>query len=298
MRTHHRLAAVADCRHGVVARRQLRELGYSEAAIGRAVAFGRLHRVHRGVYAVGHAKLSPHGRCHAALLTCGPRSLLSHSSAAWLWGLQPRLVAAIEVAVPHRGHGRRTVRVINIPSLREEDRTTSDGLPVTAVPRTLLDRASTISRRGLEKDLNRAERLGILDLGAIDRRLALAGKHPRALNAPLRTRPPPRACVHPIRPGAPVPQTRARRGPAGALGERLRRRLSARYVLRARALRGRARRLRVPPGPRRPARAAAQRAAQRPIDCWYRVKPMPEQTAAMIQKRSMILVSDQAIISK
>ena len=175
---HQGLATVAARQHGVVARRQLRELGYSEATIGRAVASGRLHRIHRGVYAVGHTCLSQHGLCHAALLTFGPKALLSHSSAAWLWGLEPKLITAIEVAVPSRGHGRKTVRIHHIPSLHEDDRATSEGLPLTSVPRTLLDRAPTVSRGHLERILNRAERLEILDLGAVDKTLARAGKHP------------------------------------------------------------------------------------------------------------------------
>jgi very-short-patch-repair endonuclease len=169
---------MARAQHGVVSRTQLRGLGYSDGAVDRSVSAGRLHRIHRGVYAVGHTQLSPHGQCRAALLACGPQALLSHSSAAWLWGLRPQLVVAVEVTVPRRGHGRKTIRIHHIPSLRKEDRAESEGLPVTAVPRTLLDLASTSHRKRLERDLNRAERLGIFNLAAIDELLARAGRHP------------------------------------------------------------------------------------------------------------------------
>lgn len=177
MRTHHELAAVAERQDGVVGRGQLRQLGYSDAAIGRGVAAGRLHRIHRGVYAAGHTRLSLRGRCQAALLACGPKALLSHSSAAWLWGLQPRLTAPVEVALARRGHRRKEIRVHSIPSLHREDRGASEGLPVTAVPRTLLDLAATESRRNLERALNRAERMAILDLGALDHALTRARRH-------------------------------------------------------------------------------------------------------------------------
>lgn len=83
-----RLAELAAAQHGVVSIRQLRRrLGYSHAQVQRATEAGRLHRLHHGVYAVGHSHLSLHGQCLAAVLACGPGALLSHWSAAWLLGL-------------------------------------------------------------------------------------------------------------------------------------------------------------------------------------------------------------------
>jgi len=177
-RTHHGLARLAEAQHGVVSRGQLRELGYSGSAIDRAVRSGRFHRIHRGVYAVGHRRLSPHGRCRAALLACGPRALLSHDSSAWLWGLEATLSAIVEVALRSRGHRRRGIQIHYLPRLAAEDVATREGLPTTAVPRTLIDRAATISRRSLDRDLDRVARLGLLDVAAIDHLLARAGRHP------------------------------------------------------------------------------------------------------------------------
>lgn len=168
VRTHDGLARLAGRQAGVVSRRQLRELGYSEAAIGRAVSAARLHRVHRGVYAVGHRLLSAHGRCHAAVLACGPDAVLSHASAAWLWGLQPKLGSLVEVSIPTRGHPRKAIQVHHLLSLGTEDRDKSEGLPVTAIPRTLLDLAATLRRSPLDHAVQRAERLDLLDLGKID----------------------------------------------------------------------------------------------------------------------------------
>lgn len=74
--------------YGVVSVRQLRQqLGYSPHRVLREVRAGRLHRLHRGVYAVGHRRISIRGTCLAAVLSCGPGALLSHGSAAWLWGI-------------------------------------------------------------------------------------------------------------------------------------------------------------------------------------------------------------------
>ncbi len=162
----------------MISRGQLRALGYSDSAISRATSSGRLHRVHRGVYAVGHRSLSAHGNCHAALLACGRGSLLSHSSAAWLWGLFPRLAMPVEVTQPTRGHRRGALRIHYASSLRTGDRTKQEGLRVTSVARMLLDLASRESPKGLKYALDRAERLAILDLDTIDALLARAEKHP------------------------------------------------------------------------------------------------------------------------
>src|SRR3954468_19684563 len=99
-----RIAALAARQHGVVSRAQLRELGVGEEATRQRLARGRLHRVHRGVYSVGHEVLSGEARWLSAVLTCGPGAVLSHRSAAALWGIRPS--ALIDVTVPTRA-GRK-----------------------------------------------------------------------------------------------------------------------------------------------------------------------------------------------
>jgi predicted transcriptional regulator of viral defense system len=137
LRSHRAMAELATRQHGAITSGQLRRLGYSSSAIQRAVQAAQLHRLHRGVYAVGHERISAHGRCLAAVLACGPSALLSHFAACWLWGLLPGSPGAIDVTVPTRGHSRDAVRVHHATSLAEEDRAVRDGIPVTAVPRTL-----------------------------------------------------------------------------------------------------------------------------------------------------------------
>jgi predicted transcriptional regulator of viral defense system len=80
------IARLAERQHGVVARAQLLEIGLGGAAIDKRAARGRLHRLHRGVYAVGHPVLTARGRWMAAVLACGPGAVLSHLSAAALHG--------------------------------------------------------------------------------------------------------------------------------------------------------------------------------------------------------------------
>src|SRR5690242_1574403 len=114
------VATLARRQHGVVARRQLRELGMSDRGIAHRVAAGRLHRIHTGVYAVGHAALGARGRWMAAVLACGPTAVLSHASAGALWDLRRSDTATVDVTLPGTG-GRRRRPGIRIHRARSLD---------------------------------------------------------------------------------------------------------------------------------------------------------------------------------
>jgi very-short-patch-repair endonuclease len=178
------LAELAGRQHGVVSARQLEALGWGRSKIAREAAAGRLHRLHRGAYAVGHVALTDHGRSMAAVLSCGFDALLSHQSAAWLWGISawPPPVPEVTATWTVR-HARDDVRIHSSHTLHSGDRTTTEGIPVTAVPRTLLDVAGA-ARANVRWALPRAKRLGILDLIAIDSML----KRSRGLRGAARLR--------------------------------------------------------------------------------------------------------------
>jgi hypothetical protein len=165
------LAEMARKQHGVVSIRQLEgPLGFSGRSVARAVAAGRLHRVHRGVYAVGHTDLSRRGECLAAVLAVGPGALLSYHSAGWLWGIWRGSPEPFEVTafVPrHHPPPRKVVRH-RARNLVDEDRAIVDGIPVTSVARTLLDLAWKLRGDQLRRVLARTEELELLDLEAID----------------------------------------------------------------------------------------------------------------------------------
>jgi predicted transcriptional regulator of viral defense system len=99
------IAQLAARQHGVVAVTQLRELGLTSRTARSRVATGRLHRLHRGVYAVGHPVINAKGRWMAAALACGGDAVLSHRSAAALWGIRPTTRTAIDVISPRRTGG-------------------------------------------------------------------------------------------------------------------------------------------------------------------------------------------------
>ncbi len=163
-----RLAALASCQHGVVSIRQLRQLvGYSHDQVEHLTENGRLHRLHQGVYAVGHTDISRHGECLAAVLASGPSALLSHYSAAWLWKLTPTQPIPVHVTAPSPRGGRPPIRLHRSSTLTEADRALIDNIPVTSVPRTLLDQAAVLDRRRLKRLLKRSEEEGLFDLTSV-----------------------------------------------------------------------------------------------------------------------------------
>jgi hypothetical protein len=142
-------------------------LGYSKDDIWHATLVGKLFPVHHAVYAVGHAGISRHGECLAAVLGCGDGALLSHRSAGWLWGLTSRFALPVEVTAASRRQTRTEIRVRSAAALTSNDQASHEGIPVTAIPRTLLDFAA-VDPYFLDQALNNARRLNLLDLIAVD----------------------------------------------------------------------------------------------------------------------------------
>ncbi len=166
--THHSSSELvwrlASRQHGVIAWRQLVELGLSGQAIQHRIDKGRLHRVERGVYAVGRPNLTRRGRWMAAVLGCGSRAVLSHGSAAALWGIGVEVSGRIEVAVLASSSRRRPgVRVHRRPTLPESDVTVHDGIPVTTVVQTLIDYATCTGNSRLERAIGDADKLDLID---------------------------------------------------------------------------------------------------------------------------------------
>jgi very-short-patch-repair endonuclease len=126
--------------------------------------------VHREVFAVGHLKLSQQGRWLAAVLAYGERALLSHRSAAALWGISRPWAPAVDVTAPagRQGIRRREKIWIHRGRLHAEDRAVRGGIPVTTVSRTLFDMAEFVSLKRLESAWEEADRLNLLQLRAVE----------------------------------------------------------------------------------------------------------------------------------
>jgi very-short-patch-repair endonuclease len=162
------LAELAARQHGVVTAGQLRALGLGARGVSHRVARGRLHRVHRGVYAVGHPLLTPDGRRMAAVLACGEGAVLSHRSAAAAWGVRPTDRADHEVSTMRRGPGSRPgIDVHRVRVLAPADTAVVRGVPITSVARTLVDLAGVLAPHALDRAVHQAEVLRLLDARAV-----------------------------------------------------------------------------------------------------------------------------------
>lgn len=172
------IAGICSRQHGVISVQQLYALGLSSSAISDRTAAGRLHRVHRGVYAVGHFNIGNEGRWMAAVLACGEGAVLSHRCAAGLWGMLPagRVGAdsvdshsPIDVTVPGDGGRRRRdgIRIHRSLTLSSADLTRRAGIPVTKPARTLEDLRRTLPGKQVAAALRQAEFLRLPIRGRI-----------------------------------------------------------------------------------------------------------------------------------
>jgi Transcriptional regulator, AbiEi antitoxin/Protein of unknown function (DUF559) len=169
------IARLAERQHGVVSLPQLQSLGLGKAAVSRRTQAGRLTRIHRGVYAVGHGRLTGQGRWMAAVLAYGDGAVLSHRSAAALHGIRPTSRRNIDVTVPSpSARPRPGIDVHRSATLTPADVTVVDGIPCTSVARTLLDLGEVVDERGVEKAVDQADVLRLFDLRAVEEVLSRA----------------------------------------------------------------------------------------------------------------------------
>jgi hypothetical protein len=158
--------------HGVISREQLRRLGLTDDAIKHRLAVGGLHRVRRGVFAVGVPDLTSHRRWMAAVLACGDGAVLSHSSAASLWRIGPQQRSVVELSLPSLSHREVSdLRIHRRPSLRPRDTTVEYGIPVTTPIRTLIDMALRLDQPGVERMINEADKYNLTNPPQLRREL-------------------------------------------------------------------------------------------------------------------------------
>lgn len=173
------MAWVAGQQLALITSQQLHSAGVGPDAIRVRAARGRLHRMHRGVYLVGHPIPLPGAREFAALLACGQDAVVSHRSAAGLWEIASARDREVEVTVARRNcRGRDGIRVHRVAELDHQDRRTKRGIAVTSPARTLLDYAATASEDELERAVAQAYALGLVREPQIKAALA-RGPHRR-----------------------------------------------------------------------------------------------------------------------
>jgi very-short-patch-repair endonuclease len=172
--------ALARRQHGVVSKQQLLEAGLSRHAIEHRIRRGKLHPIRRGVYVVGRPELDRHGRWMAALLACGSKALLSHTSAGAHWGIC-RSAPGIHVTVPREERHRAAGVTFHHRDLLPGEASRRENIPLTSPSLTLVDLATTLNGRQLEAAVNAADKLDLIDperlraeMGEMPRRPGLA----------------------------------------------------------------------------------------------------------------------------
>jgi very-short-patch-repair endonuclease len=152
------IANLATRQHGVVSSAQLEKAGIDKDGVTRRLRAGRLHRVHRAVYAVGHTKLTFEGRCMAALLAIGDGAVVSHYTAAALWGMLRPTDGPIHITLPGDGgrKRRRGIKVHRSSTFIVRFSISRDGIAVTRPARTLQDLHRSVSDEIYQRAVRRA----------------------------------------------------------------------------------------------------------------------------------------------
>jgi hypothetical protein len=163
------VSGLANAQYGVIARRQLLEMGLGAEAMRGMREIGHLLPLRRDVCAVGHLRISRRGRWMAAVLACGPDAVLSHESASCFWGLQgDRPLVDVNADCGRQGRLRRKGVRLHRCKLRREERTNEGGFRVTTVARTLFDLAEVVDYERLKHAAKEADRLKLLRLRELE----------------------------------------------------------------------------------------------------------------------------------
>lgn len=174
-----RVARLAADQWGVLSLDELRGCGLSRNAVATRVRNGRLHRLHRAVYAVGHANPPLEGRLLAAVKACGAGAVLSHRSAGVIWRYLEPDERYPDVTVP--GGSTRIQPRINVhrtSRLEGADVTRRSGIPITTPARTLLDLAPHLGYRALRRAVRQAQSLDRVSIRQLAEVLGRLGPRP------------------------------------------------------------------------------------------------------------------------
>jgi hypothetical protein len=165
--------------HGVIGHDQLVELGLSRHAIAARLHSRRLHRLFRGVYAVGRPEVGAYGRWFAAVMACGEAAALSHRDALALWGIRPKKSGPIHVSIPYPGNASRSgIAVHRRFSFGARDVIDHYGIRVTTPALTLVDVALGTSDAQLERDISEADQRGVIRFDALLREIERMPQRP------------------------------------------------------------------------------------------------------------------------
>jgi very-short-patch-repair endonuclease len=172
------VSGLATAQQGAVTHAQLIDAGVGPNVIKRLARNGMLHPIHRGVYIVGHLALAPYAPEAAALLACGDSAVISHRSAACLWGLIDRPTGVDVTIVGGQRRPQAGMRIHRVKGLDDRDLRRRRGLPVTSPARTVVDLAAAAGEYELERIIAEARGQRLIGDGELERALERSGSRP------------------------------------------------------------------------------------------------------------------------
>jgi very-short-patch-repair endonuclease len=175
------IARLAARQHGVISTSQLLQCGLTPAQVATRIRRCELHRLHRGVFAVGHTALPEFGLEHAALLAVGDRAALSHGSAGFIWRITDRSIGPVHVTVLGRTlRSRENLRIHRSDRLTPGDIRTREGLLLTSPACTIIDLAAISTPEEFQAALSEARFRRLIRDGELERALESAADRPGA----------------------------------------------------------------------------------------------------------------------
>lgn len=146
-----RIARIAAVQHGLFTTSQAKSAGATIGAIRHRVLSGRWHVLGAGVYRLAGVPVTWKQRALAACMISGPGAVVSHRSAAVLWGLSGFRPGRLEITVPPGRSGRNSLARVHRSNVQAVRR---DGIPVTRPSQTIVDLAGIVAGDLLEEGVD------------------------------------------------------------------------------------------------------------------------------------------------
>jgi len=170
------LYEIAERQAGYFSTAQAQQAGFSKALLSHHVKSGRFLRLRRGVYRLAHFPEMPHADLFIAWLAAGEKAIVSHESALLLYGLTDLLSAEIHLTVPRTASRRLPGVRFHTAHLNLEEVAVRQGLPVTTVPRTLVDvLRSGVAEEWVRQAVQQALARGLVSAAALQAALQQRG---------------------------------------------------------------------------------------------------------------------------
>lgn len=157
---------LASRNHGVISRARAIEAGLKRSRVDWLVASGKWEAIYEGVYRIAGSAEDRGQRLAAVLAWAGDGAVLSHFTAAELWGFEGIKAPPVDVHVSRlkvgKSEPRGLMRYHRVRKLPPTDQRKHKGFVLTTPLRTIIDLASVLPDDELERVILSASRKRLL----------------------------------------------------------------------------------------------------------------------------------------